>query len=88
MVITYGIPPVSEANRLMIGRASSSDDDSDNYQAQEAQNLDGCGDYFGFTEKLDVQQIDGQDRGETNCNDDGGSEICPVRYHYCCSGNF
>ena len=72
----------------MIRSASSGDNDSDNDQAQEAQDLDGCGDDFSFTEELDVKQIDSQDRSQTNSDDYGGCDVCPVRYHDCCSGDF
>ena len=72
----------------MVRCTSGSDDDGDNDQAQEAQNLDGCGNDFGFTEEFDVQQIDSQDRGETNCNDDRWSDVGPIRYHDCCSRDF
>jgi hypothetical protein len=72
----------------MIRCATSSDNNGDNDQTQETQNLDRCSDDFGLTEEADIQQIDRQDRDQTDCDDDRRCEISPVTYHDRCSRDF
>jgi hypothetical protein len=85
---TYRVSPISETDRLMVRCATSSDDNGDNDQTQETQNLDRCSDDFGLTKEADVQQIDSQDRDQTDCDDDSRCEVCPVTYYNRCSRDF
>jgi hypothetical protein len=58
IIKTYRVSPVSETDSLMVGCASSGDDDGDDYQTQETDNLDRGGDDFGFTKEANIQQVD------------------------------
>lgn len=61
----------------MIRCTSGGNDNSDNDQAQEAENLDGCGDYFGLTEELDVHQVDSQNCGKADRDDNRRCDVSP-----------
>ena len=83
----HRIAPIAEANGFVVGCTSRGDDYRNNHQAQEAQDLDGSCDDLSFTKEANIHQVNRQDRSKTDCDDYCRGDVCPVRYHDCCSRN-
>lgn len=72
------VVPVAKTDSLFVWTAASSDDNSDNDQADETGHFDGAGDNLCLTEEANVHEVDAENQNETDGDDNSWADIGPI----------